>query len=97
MEAVNGLEDLFDAVDITNYNSSSSNAFLSDNQHDTWKSWLECIQRVHQECKIPIVCKLPLNQQAVDDTIRKGKSLQEVGCEVHCTLQVIKWILQYQI
>lgn len=86
VETVNGLEDLCDAVDITSYyKSSSSDTVVTDDQHDTWTSWLNCIQRVHQECKTPIVCKLPFNQQAVDDTIRKGKSLQEVGCEVHCT------------
>ncbi|KAJ7377828.1 tRNA (guanine(9)-N(1))-methyltransferase [Desmophyllum pertusum] len=83
VEAVNGLEDLCDAVDISsNYNSSSSNVLPVDDQHDKWNSWLDCIQRVHQECKTPVVCKLPFNQQAIDDTIRKGRSLQEVGCEL---------------
>ncbi|XP_078342563.1 tRNA-dihydrouridine(16/17) synthase [NAD(P)(+)]-like [Oculina patagonica] len=82
VETVNRLEDLCDAVDITNCNNSSSNALLTEDQHDTWTTWLDCIQRVHQECNTPIVCKLPFNQQAVDETIRKGKSLQEVGCEL---------------
>lgn len=84
METVNGLGDLCDAVDIINYKSSSSDTAVTDDQNDTWTSWLNCIQRVRQECKTPIVCKLPFNQQAIDYTIRRGKSLQEVGCEVHC-------------
>lgn len=83
VEVVNGLEDFCDAVDITFYNSSSSNTLLTNGEyHDKWNSWLDCIQRVHQECKAPIVCKLPFSRQAVDDTIKKGRSLQEVGCEL---------------
>lgn len=83
MKAVNGLEDLCDVVDITNNcNSTGSNDLLTDDQHDKWDSWLNCIQRVHQECKTPILCKLPFTQQTVDDAIRRGKSLHEVGCEV---------------
>lgn len=84
METVNGLEDFCDAVDVTFYNSSSSNALLANGQHhDEWNSWLKCIQRVRQECKAPIMCKLPFSQQAVEDTIKMGRSLQEVGCEVN--------------
>ena len=84
VEEVNGLEDVCDAVDITFYNSSSSNTLLTNSQHhDKWNSWLDCIQRVHRECKAPIMCKLPFSQQAVNDTIKKGRSLQEAGCEVN--------------
>ena len=81
MEAVNGLKDFCDAVDIASSNSSNSNTCLNDD-HDKWNSWLHCIQRVHEECRTPIVCKLPFSQKTVDDTIRKEKSLQEAGCEV---------------
>jgi len=83
VEAVNGLEDFCDAVDITFYDSSGPTALLTNGQHhDKWNSWLNCIQKVHQECKASIMCKLPFGQQAVDDTIKKGRSLQEVGCEL---------------
>ena len=87
VEVVNGLEDFCDAVDVTFYNSFGSNTLLTNGQcHDKWNSWLDCIQRVHQECTVPIMCKLPFSQQAVDDTIKKGRSLQKVGCEVNCKL-----------
>jgi len=81
VEAVNGLKDFCDAVDIASSNSANSNTCLNDD-HDKWNSWLHCIQRVHEECRTPIVCKLPFSQKTVDDTIRKGKSLQEAGCEL---------------
>lgn len=84
MKEAKRLEDCCDAVDITFYNSFGSNALLTNGEHhERWTSWLNCIQRVHQECNTPIMCKLPFSQQAVDDTIKKGRSLQEVGCEVN--------------
>ncbi|PFX33296.1 tRNA-dihydrouridine(16/17) synthase [NAD(P)(+)]-like [Stylophora pistillata] len=82
VEAVNGLEGLCDAVDITNNLSDNFNDLPDDKQLEKWNWWLSCIQRVHQDCKMPIICKLPFNQQTTDETIKKGTSLQEVGCEL---------------
>ena len=81
VEAVNGLNEICDAVDITSSNISSFGTCPTD-EDDKWNSWLSCIKRVHQECKAPILCKLSFSQQEVDETIRKGKLLQEAGCEV---------------
>lgn len=74
--AVSGLKDLCDAVDIIDCSNSSCT------EDDRWNAWLSCIQKVQQECEMPIVCKLPFSQKTVDDTIRKGNSLQEAGCKV---------------
>jgi len=83
MKEAKRLEDFCDAVDITFYNSFGSSAlFTNGEHHEKWTSWLNCIQRVHQACNTPIMCKLPFSQQAVDETIKKGRSLQEVGCEL---------------
>ena len=77
---VNGLKDLCDAVDITDCNTAMSD------ENDSWNSRLSCIQKVRRECKVPILCKLPFSRQTIDDTIVKGKSLQEAGCEVIKTI-----------
>lgn len=74
--AVSGLKDLCDAVDIIDCSNSSCT------EDDRWNAWLSCIQKVQQECKMPILCKLPFSQKTVDDTIRKGNSLQEAGCKL---------------
>ena len=80
VKAVKELRDICDAVDVCDFSSSSISC--STDEHDRWKSWLSCIQRINQECETPLLCKLPFSRQTVDDTIRKGKSLQEAGCQV---------------
>ena len=73
---VNELQDLCDAVDIDQCNSSC------DDKNDAWNAWITCIEKVQRDCKIPIFCKLPFSRQTVDETVRKGKLLQEAGCKV---------------
>ena len=73
---VNELQDLCDAVDIDQCHSSC------DDKNDAWNAWITCIEKVQRDCKIPIFCKLPFSQQTVDETVRKGKLLQEAGCKV---------------
>lgn len=83
VKAVNGLEGLCDAVDISNnFTTDGLSDLPVDKQHDKWSSWLSCIQRVHQECKMPIMCKLPFNWQTTDEAVERGKSLHKVGCEL---------------
>ncbi|XP_074624053.1 tRNA-dihydrouridine(16/17) synthase [NAD(P)(+)]-like isoform X1 [Acropora palmata] len=72
---VNELQDLCDAVDIDQCNSSC------DDKNDAWNAWITCIEKVQRDCKIPIFCKLPFSWQTVDETVRKGKLLQEAGCK----------------
>ncbi|KAK2565995.1 tRNA methyltransferase 10-like protein B [Acropora cervicornis] len=73
---VNELQDLCDAVDIDQCNSSC------DDKNDAWNAWITCIEKVQRDCKIPIFCKLPFSWQTVDETVRKGNLLQEAGCKV---------------
>ena len=80
VQAVKELRNICDAVDITDFSSSSISC--STDEHERWKSWLSCIHQIYQVCETPLLCKLPFSQQTVDDTIRKGKSLQEAGCQV---------------
>ena len=81
IQAVKELRNTCDAVDIVDFTSSSNSCPTSE--HDKWKAWLSSIKRVHHECATPVLCKLPFTLQTVNDTIRKGKLLEEAGCEVH--------------
>ena len=80
VQAVKELKNICDAVDITDFSSSSNSC--STDEHERWKSWLSCIHQIYQVCETPLLCKLSFSRQTVDDTIRKGKSLQEAGCQV---------------
>ena len=80
VQAVKELRNICDVVDITDFSSSSISC--STDEHDRWKSWLSCIHQIYQVCETPLLCKLSFSRQTVDDTIRKGKSLQEAGCQV---------------
>ena len=80
VQAVKELRNICDAVDITDFSSSSISC--STDEDERWKSWLSCIHQIYQVCEAPLLCKLPFSQQTVDDTVRKGKSLQEAGCQV---------------
>ena len=80
VQAVKELKNICDAVDITDFSSSSNSC--STDEDERWKSWLSCIHQIYQVCETPLLCKLPFSRQTVDDTIRKGKSLQEAGCQV---------------
>lgn len=80
VQAVKELSNICDALDITDFSSSSNSC--STDEHERWKSWLSCIHQIYQVCETPLLCKLSFSRQTVDDTIRKGKSLQEAGCQI---------------